>query len=66
MAVLKQVTIERKRKYLSPTGPQKVGKLKAAVGNVPATKHGTTISSTSTKTRQIVRPAQGKNSLTST
>lgn len=63
MAVLKQVTVVRKRKYLSPTGPQKVGKLKAAVGNVPPVKRGP---SASTNSRQVVRPAQGNNGLTST
>jgi hypothetical protein len=62
MAVLKQVTFERKRIYLPATGPQAVGKLKAAVGNAPATKRGP---KASTNTRTLARPAQGKNSLTS-
>jgi hypothetical protein len=62
MAVLKQVTIQRHRKYLKPTGPKAVGILPAATnGRVPTkrTVHDPLRSKT------VARPAQGKNSLSS-
>jgi hypothetical protein len=62
MAVLKQVTITRSRKYLKPTGPQAVGMLPAATNyRVPAKR--TVHDPLHPKT--LARPAQGKNSLSS-
>lgn len=62
MAVLKQVTIQRHRKYLKPTGPQAVGQLPAATNFRVPTKR--TVHDP-LKTKTMSRPAQGKNSLSS-
>jgi hypothetical protein len=64
MAIEKQPTKERKRVYLSPTGPKKVGVLPAAVAGPtrPVKKNA----SGGTKSRQMARPAQGRPNLQST